>query len=87
MADKRTEPKRYTVFSMTTLKRQVASLQGDMELPAIIRTPNNPRLSLDGTRGIASGIFENAPYAKLLTQSEAEKLMSSPDWCSQGEIE
>ncbi|WP_257285993.1 hypothetical protein [Endozoicomonas sp. SESOKO1] len=74
--------KRYTVFSMSTLKRQVALLKDDMELPEIISPPNNPRLSLDGTRGIVTGIFENAPYAKLLTQSEAEELVTTPEWSS-----
>ena len=40
----------YTVFSMSTLRRQLAVLKDDMELPEVITLTNNPRLSLDETK-------------------------------------
>lgn len=45
-----------------------------------VSMPNNPRKSLDGSKMIITGIFENAPDAIYLSQVEAEELMSTAEW-------
>ena len=52
----------------------------DCENLNCISGSNNPRRSLDGKKAIATGLFENAPNAQHLTQSEAETLMQSQEW-------
>lgn len=45
-----------------------------------VTLPNNPRMSIDGRKGIVTGVFELAYDAEFLSQTEAEALMQTPDW-------
>ena len=76
------EPKLYTVFNLGSV--QEAMSYTDREDNPItfefMEMPHNPRISLDGTQGICTGIFGEAPDCCHLTQEEAEALMSSDSW-------
>ena len=65
-----TEYPAYTVFSCA----------GKDAFTEYKNTPINPRISLDGAQAIVTGIYENAPNAQFLTQSEAELLMQTTKW-------
>ncbi len=65
----------YTAFDY-----DASVLCSDCNDDGCMTAPNAPRRSLDGTRAIATGIFNDVPNPEYLTQEEAETLMQSPQW-------
>lgn len=81
MADKRTEPKHYTLFSFYhhNFIHGAEDRQGNIESLPWMALPNDPRRSLDGMLGIVTGVYEFGG-ATHLTQAEAEALMKTEPW-------
>lgn len=83
------ETKLYTVFNHPESLKAPHTLSkartGEVVQPSYLVTPNSPRLSLDGSKGIVTGIYGEAPECLHLSQSEAEVLMASKEWSDANE--
>lgn len=77
-------PKLYTVFNYpkSLAAPYTLSEEGSEEVvqPPYLVLPNVPRLSIDGSKGIVTGIYVEAPECIHLSQTEAEELMQTKEW-------
>lgn len=72
----------YTVLDWVSVCEQEAyymTIEGEW-LPRCKSLPNNPRVSIDGTEAIATGIFDEGFTKCLLTYPEASALMQTTKW-------
>lgn len=76
------QDKVYTVFNMyqADMLQGIELRDGTCEDFEFLHTPHCPRESIENKRAIATGIFEDAPEAIFLDQTEAEELMQTPEW-------
>ena len=81
------EVKLYTVFNYpkSLTAPYTLSEEGSEELvqPPYLASTNVPRRSLDGSKGIVTGIYGEAPECLHLSQAEAEKLMATKEWSNE----
>ena len=81
------EPLAYTVFNLkqALMLEGAEARDGTIVYQEYLAMPNNPRVSLDGSIAIATGIYDS-PECKHITQSEAEKLMQTKEWSDDTEV-
>ena len=76
------EPKSYTIINMyhAHMVQGVEDRNGNTVQLDYLCGNNNPRVSIDGLKGIATGIFRDECVIAHKTQAEAESLMNTPEW-------